>query len=202
MTLTETLRHEILTGLQRPGALLLQTELAARFGISRIPVRDALQRLAADRLVTVIPGKGARVIALSRAELTEVYDLRILLETDLLHRAARLATAEDKAEALHQLQKSNLEAGRPGWAAGDWAFHAALYAPAGRPRHLALIQELRQTCALHAAQYDSLISQTDQWLDDHASLHRLWAAGQASAAAALLSEHIEAARDLLLAQMS
>ena len=201
MSLIDTLRAEILGGALPPGTVLLQTDLANRFGLSRIPVRDALQRLAAERLVTVMPGKGAQVMALTRAELSEIYDLRALLETDLIHRAARKASPADHAEAAHHLQKSNLEAGRPGWAAGDWAFHAALYAPAQRPRHLALVLELRQACQIHSALYDKLISQTDQWLDDHAALFDMWSKGRADIAVSLLSQHIEAARDHLLSQI-
>ena len=202
MALIDTLRDQILSGALRPGVELLQTDLAARFGVSRIPVRDALQGLAAERLVRVIPNKGAQVIVLTRDELSEVYDLRLLLETDLIHRAARQAGPGDHAEALHQLRKSDLEAVRPGWATGDAAFHAALYAPARRPRQMAMVTELRRCCALHSAQYDSLIANTDQWLEDHQSIHDTWAKGQADVAAALLAQHIEAARDLLLAQMA
>lgn len=201
MTLTDILRDEILSGRLPPGAVLLQTELAARHGVSRIPVRDALQRLAAERLVTVIPGKGAQVIALSPAELAEVFDLRILLEVDLIHRAAQAVTPAARAEAEHALRRSDLEAGHAGWRQGDWAFHCALYAPAGRPRHLALIAELRDTCAIHTAQYDRLVSNTDQWLADHQAMFNAWSRGQAAVAAGLLTQHLTAARDHLLAQM-
>ena len=155
MALIDTLRDQILSGALRPGVELLQTDLAARFGVSRIPVRDALQGLAAERLVRVIPNKGAQVIVLTRDELSEVYDLRLLLETDLIHRAARQAGPEDHAEALHQLRKSDLEAVRPGWATGDAAFHAALYAPARRPRQMAMVTELRRCCALHSGDLDA-----------------------------------------------
>ena len=199
--LAQTLRHEILTGALPPGSELLQTALAARFGLSRIPVRDALQRLAADRLVTVIPGKGARVIALNRAELSEVYELRLLLEAEMAHHGAVAANAADHAEALHQLRKSDLEAGRPGWREGDWAFHAALYAPARRPRHMALIAELRETCAIHTLHYDTLIPHTPQWLADHQAIFDAWAEGKASLASALTMQHITQARDHLLMQM-
>ena len=65
-----------------------------------------------------------------------------------------------------------------------------------------MVTELRRCCALHSAQYDSLIANTDQWLEDHQSIHDTWAKGQADVAAALLAQHIEAARDLLLAQMA
>lgn len=201
MTLADTLRDDILSGTLPAGTVLLQTELATRHGTSRIPVRDALQRLAADRLVTLIPGKGARVIALSPAELAEVFDLRVLLECDLLVRAALSAGADAHAAAETALRKSDLDAGRPGWRQGDAAFHAALYAPAGRPRQMAMIAELRDTCAVHTHRYDRLISKTDQWLADHQGIFDCWRQGKGSVAAALLARHILAARDHLLPQM-
>ena len=72
IALIDTLRDHILNGTLRPGAELLQTDLAARFGVSRFPVRDALQALAAERLVRVIPNKGAQVIALTGTGLMTV----------------------------------------------------------------------------------------------------------------------------------
>lgn len=198
MTLIETLRRDILAGTLPPGSLLMQTELAARFGVSRIPVRDALQALAAERLVTVVPGKGARVIRLGPQELAEVYDLRILLECDLIHRAARRTTEAQRYEAAHVLARSDLEAGRPGWEAGDRAFHMSLYAPAESPRQIALVHELRDTAALHLAQYQVLAENTSRWLDDHHQIFNAWQAGQAASAAALLAAHLTAARDHLL----
>jgi DNA-binding GntR family transcriptional regulator len=201
MDVTEALRSEILTGSLPPGTLLMQTDLAERFGVSRIPVRDALQRLAAEKLVTVMPGKGAQVVSLDRAGLVEIYDMRVLLECSLIMRATRAAGPEDHEAAGHMLRKSDLEAGRPGWAAGDWAFHAALYAPAERPRQMELVSELRRTAQVHVAHYDRLASSTPRWLDDHARLLEAFVAGHADQAAAILGAHIIAARDHLLAAM-
>ncbi|WP_054301115.1 GntR family transcriptional regulator [Gemmobacter sp. LW-1] len=202
MALIETLRRDILAGRLPPGSLLMQTELATRFGVSRIPVRDALQALAAERLVTVVPGKGARVIRLGPQELAEVYDLRILLECDLIHRAARQATPAQRDEAAHVLARSDLEAGRPGWEAGDRAYHMALYAPANRPRQVALVNELRDATTLHIIQYQELADHTSHWLDDHHQIFSAWRAGQAASAAALLAAHLTAARDHLLRRIA
>src|SRR5437763_14723371 len=82
--IAETLRDEILRGAIPPGEALRQEELAERFGVSRLPVRDALLRLEAQGLVHVYPNRGAFVISLSADEVREVYEMRILLEGDLL----------------------------------------------------------------------------------------------------------------------
>jgi DNA-binding GntR family transcriptional regulator len=199
--ITQTLRQEILAGQIAPGALLGQVDLAQRFGASRIPIRDALQRLAAERLVQIVPNRGARVIRLSAPELAEVYALRVLLEVDCLCQSIQNATPEAMAEVDHALQLSNLQAGRAGWQAGDWAFHQTLYAAAGRPRQIALIAELRQTCALHLAHYDQLRTETARWLEDHRALAAAYRAKVRASAGKILTRHLSAARDHLLGQM-
>ncbi len=198
MALSDTLRKEILAGQLPPGTMLSQTELAVRFGVSRIPVRDALQQLAAERLVMVLPGKGAQVIELTDDELVEIYDLRRLLECDLLRHAIAKAGPRDHAEAEYALRKSNLEAGRPGWAEGDWLFHATLYAPAGRKKQLAIVEELRRSCLMHAIQYDKLAVKTPAWIDHHENIFRAFVEGHIENAVRCLEQHIEAARSLLL----
>lgn len=200
MSLADVLRQEILAGRLPPGTVLSQTETAERYGVSRIPVRDAFQQLANDRLVTVLPGKGAQVIRLSATELTEVYDLRILLEGDLLRRAVQAAGPDYAAEVDYARRKSDLEAGRPGWADGDWFFHRTLYAPANRPRQLAMAEELRRLCLVHVACYDSLTQATPDWLTHHAAIVQAAVAGQAEAAVAALERHLTAARCFLLEQ--
>lgn len=197
LNLADALREEILAGRLAPGTVLSQTELASRFGVSRIPVRDALQQLAAQRLVLVLPGKGARVIELTQDELAEIYDLRVLLECDLLRRAIGNAGPQDHAEAEYALRKSSLEAGRPGWADGDWLFHAALYAPAGRMKQLSMVQELRRLCAMHAARYDTLVDRTPDWIAQHEGIFQAFKKGRADEAARRLQRHIDAARAFL-----
>ncbi|MBL4929549.1 GntR family transcriptional regulator [Fuscibacter oryzae] len=199
MAIVDDIRRDLLTGRLPPGSLLSQTDLATAHGVSRIPVRDALQALAAEKLVTIVPGKGARVLSLTPEELAELYDLRILLEGDLIARATSLADAAAHAEAEYACRKSSLEAGRPGWAEGDWLFHRTLYQPANRPRQLAIVQELRQGCVLFASGYHGLADQTPRWLTDHAAILGAYVTGQAEEAAVLLRKHLAGARDHLLA---
>ncbi|MGF9566532.1 GntR family transcriptional regulator [Neorhizobium sp. JUb45] len=197
MALVDQIRASILNGESGPGTVLSQTDLAAAHGVSRIPVRDALQALAAEKIVEILPGKGARVITLSADELDEIFDLRTLLECDLLRRATALADAKAHAEAEYMLQKSSLEAERPGWHAGDWDFHRTLYLPAGRPRQLSIVEELRTSCVVHAAGYAGLASETQQWLEDHRRMVQAYVNGAADEACKLLHSHIIAARNAL-----
>jgi DNA-binding GntR family transcriptional regulator len=198
MSVAEQLKSEILKGVLPPGTWLSQTDLAARFGVSRIPVRDALQQLASERLVALVPGKGAQVIELDRDELSHVFDLRILLEGDLLRHAMASVTEAYYAEVRYALQKSALEAGRSGWIEGDWLFHSTLYAPAGRHRQVAMVEELRRNCIIYSVQYDKLIDETPSWLDDHEKITCAYIEKRADDAVNLLKDHIERARKCLL----
>jgi DNA-binding GntR family transcriptional regulator len=197
MALTDQIRSDILAGQHQPGSVLSQSALALRYGVSRIPIRDALQSLAAEKLVEILPGKGAKVAALSAADLAEIYDLRVMLECDLLVRATGLADAAAHTEAEYMLRKSSLEAGRPGWQLGDWQFHQTLYLPARRPRQIAVVAELRNICILYAPRYLSLATQTATWLQDHERIFAAYVAGDAALACGLLRDHILAAQSHL-----
>jgi DNA-binding GntR family transcriptional regulator len=87
------LEADILSGRIRPGAKLRQEELCQRYGVSRTPVREALRKLQAQRLVTVAPNRGAAVRILTRQEIIEVYDLRAELESYAAQLACQRADA-------------------------------------------------------------------------------------------------------------
>ena len=199
MSIADKVRSEILTGAIPPGTWLSQSELAERFGVSRIPVRDALQQLASERLVELVPGKGARTIILTQEELSQIFDLRVLLETDLLRHAMDVVTDTHFPEVSYALEKSSLEAGRPGWIEGDWFFHLTLYTPAHRQRQVAMIEELRRTCVMYFARYDTLVDNTSRWLDDHERIARAYMERRVDDASDLMTRHIQGARNFLIA---
>jgi DNA-binding GntR family transcriptional regulator len=99
-----------------PGERLIQNDLAERLGVSRTPVREALQKLAAEGLVTLSPYKGARVARLSLSHLEEIYHVRIAVESHLSYLAAQHITTEelDQMRELVEQMKERLDAGELG----------------------------------------------------------------------------------------
>ncbi len=89
---------EIQTGALRPGDRLTETDLAARLGISRTPVREAIRALEADGLVVHIPRVGASIRRLNYPEVTELYEMRTVLEGTAARLAARTASDVELAE--------------------------------------------------------------------------------------------------------
>ena len=87
--LAEALESAIVFGEMSPGARIIEEEIAARYEISRSPVREALRRLEADGLVVRADHRGARVTPVSRTDLDEVYLCRIELEGLAAEEAAK-----------------------------------------------------------------------------------------------------------------
>jgi len=89
---------EIRAGALKPGDRLLEVELAGRLGISRTPVREAIRQLEADGLVVHVPRVGAAVRSLDPGEVTELYEMRGVLEGTAARLAARAASDVERQE--------------------------------------------------------------------------------------------------------
>ena len=94
----QQLISEIRSGTLAPGERLTETELASRLGISRTPVREAIRALEADGLVVHVPRVGASIRKLSYPEVTELYEMRTVLEGTAAGLAARVASEAELAE--------------------------------------------------------------------------------------------------------
>lgn len=99
-----TLREAIMNGRFAPGERLVERELCEMLQISRPPLREALRRLEAEKLVVIVPHKGPVVASLNPQEARELYALRALLEGYAVHEFARLAT-DDQIKALEKAAK-------------------------------------------------------------------------------------------------
>ena len=184
------LRDAIASGQLAPGAVLRQAELAEQFGTSRIPVREALNSLQAEGLVQIEPNRGAFVTTLSAQELHELFDLRELVETDVLRRAVPLHTERSlrRLEAIqHELDGETVPLA---WLRLDRAFHDELYAPSGRPRSLQLVGSLRAAVERFYLARLGPDARRPEWNDEHQRLITLVRAGDADGACAMLAAHL------------
>ncbi|HEY7646479.1 MAG TPA: GntR family transcriptional regulator [Hyphomicrobiales bacterium] len=130
----DRIEDEIATGHLKPGERLEEMSLAQRFGVSRTPVRETLQQLAATGLVELRGRRGAIVSAPDPARLLEMFDVMAELEALCGRLAARRATAEDEA-ALRATLASCREAAESGdsdvYYYENERFHRAVYAASG-----------------------------------------------------------------------
>lgn len=141
-----TIKERILKGQYAPGQRLITNDLANELGVSRMPVREALQRLeAATGLVTLIPHKGAVVNVASEEDIIEVFQMRAVLEG----LAARLACSNMDARQIDQLAKINTQILEHGHKIGEesflelnWEFHSRIWKAANSPRLVATLKLL------------------------------------------------------------
>jgi len=94
-TVADRLRVKLITGAIRPGERIRTSELEKDFAVSHIPIREALRRLEAEGLVETVPQRGAVAAAMGLEDLTEIWDLRSLIEGQVARRAAEHMNDED-----------------------------------------------------------------------------------------------------------
>lgn len=203
--IVDRLRQEILAGEHAPGAQLRQEAIAATYGVSRIPVREALLQLEAEGLVEIAPHRGAIVTALSPEEVRDVFDLRCLLEPRLLEHSIPRLTEADLAE-LDGIQRAFGDAivheDRGRWGVLNAQLHLAMYARAGLPRSLSIVTGLLQTSERYTRLQLSAAPAWQRAQQEHSELIELCRARKIDAAKSLLVRHIEVVRDDLEALMA
>ncbi len=129
--LRDQLEQDIVTGVLRPGERLDEQGLAARFGVSRTPIREALMQLATAGLVTLQPRRGAFVASLSLKEIVERFEVMAALEGACGALAARRITEGERRELLEAHEACAREAAGGGSDAYYYAnerFHHVIYA--------------------------------------------------------------------------
>jgi DNA-binding GntR family transcriptional regulator len=162
------LREAILLGRLLPGTRLSQESLARQLGVSRVPLREALRALAAEGLVEWRAHQSAIVTGLSANDLLELYRLGAVTEAAAAEQACLVATPQH-VEKLSELLDSMA---RPGISPVDWSeanrrFHAMLAEPAGWPRFLRIISEVRANTGRYVEAYLEMSGNIHRWHDEH-----------------------------------
>jgi DNA-binding GntR family transcriptional regulator len=136
----ERLRSAILDGRLPPGTAVRQQELATLFGVSRMPVREALRQLEAQSLLQVVMHKGAVVAPLIGEDAVDTYGLRVLLETEALRQSIPLLDADDIALARSYIRQLENETRHAEIGRLNRLFHMSLYSKAHNQKLLRLIE--------------------------------------------------------------
>ena len=169
-----------------PGSWIRQDELAEQLAVSKIPVREALQRLAALGLVRFEANRGVLVPHLSAADAEEQFELRRAVEPRLLTRAIPRMTIVDLAEAELALHLDDV-----GVTEANWRFHRALYAPSGWLRGLGIAEVLNAAVAPYVLLYTGELGGGEHSDDQHRAILDACRASDVDAAVDLLRHHLD-----------
>ena len=188
----ERLRQQIYARELEPGSWIDEMKIAAQYGISRTPLREALKVLAVEGLVTMKVRRGAYVTEMSRDDVAQVYHLLALLESDAAGTVATTATESQRAELLDlHAQLERQVRSRDGFFATNEQFHVALLRMAGNRWALQAALDLRKVMKLN--RHHSLFKQgrLAGSLAEHRQLMQAIEARDAQAASRLMKAHFD-----------
>jgi DNA-binding GntR family transcriptional regulator len=184
----DVLREAILSGAFAPGEHLRQEALATAIGVSRLPVRAALVRLDAEGLVEFHPRRGAVVQTLTHSEITEIYELRSLLETYALRKSMTTMTPERVARLRELAAQLDSEAEGDPFLEKRVLFYRELYDAGNAPRLTELIEGLRSSVGRYLLGWR--VSQPGTGHATHSQLVEHVAKGDVDGAEQWLRQHL------------
>lgn len=201
--IADRLQESVLSGELAPGDSIVESEIARHFGVSRAPVREALQILANRGLVVVEPYRGTTVRRLARHDVEEVYEMRSVLEAYAVRRILRGESAEVARELRELCQEMESAARRGDWRAvtdADDRFHSTLIRSA---KHEILSRfwsdinmRVRQMMALRNLKNEDIM----QIVQNHLPIVEAIERGDERDAVARMTDHVATAGDLMLEQ--
>jgi DNA-binding GntR family transcriptional regulator len=192
-----TLKEAILTGALPGGTPLRQEDLAAEFGLSRMPIREALRQLEAQALVDFYPHRGAVVTEISAAEGADNYAIRGALEPAALRLSVPNLTTDDLKRAREIVDEMDAESGQAQLGELNRRFHMTLYSRAGRPRLLTLVDQHLAAADRFLRFHLAAMGRNHLSQEEHRGMIDACSARDANEACAILTQHIEtAARNL------
>jgi DNA-binding GntR family transcriptional regulator len=188
-----TLKEAILTGALPGGTPLRQEDLAAAFGLSRMPIREALRQLEAQALVDFYPHRGAVVTEISAAEGADNYAIRAALEPAALRLSVPHLTADDLKRARDIVDEMDVQEGQSHLGELNRRFHMTLYSRAGRPRLLSLVDQHLAAADRFLRFHLAAMGRNHLSQEEHRGLIDACSARDADEACAILTQHIETA---------
>ncbi|MFI2239948.1 GntR family transcriptional regulator [Streptomyces chrestomyceticus] len=193
------LRAALIAGELRPGTVHSAPALAAGFGISATPVREAMLDLAREGLVEPVRNKGFRVTEVSERDLDQFAEIRALIEVPTVGRVVRLATREQLA-ALRPLAEEIVRAARGhdliGYLEADRRFHLGFLALSGNARLVETVGDLRKRSRLYGLTGLDERGELLPSAQEHLELLELALAGDATGAEACMARHLGHVRSL------
>ncbi|PYE12370.1 GntR family transcriptional regulator [Paraburkholderia silvatlantica] len=191
------LADRIISGVIAPGEWLRQDHIAAEFGASHVPVREAFRRLEAQGLAVVEPRRGVRAAPLEPADVLEMAKMRAAFEALALREAIPALDAGALEELDAILDQESAARGVAVLGTLNLRFHRALTARCGMPRLVDAISDMHRTSSRHLYATWQQLNWQDRSNDEHRNIVRAIRDSDVEAACAALSAHILSAGDAL-----
>jgi DNA-binding GntR family transcriptional regulator len=199
------IREDIIAGELQFGSRVTIAELANRYGVSQMPIREALRALHGEGLLVIEPNRGARVRSLDRHFVSNIFDLRCSLEMLIVRQMVSRCSADNIAELEHIESEieSNIESGDfPAVLRANREFHRLIGEIAQNPDAVTLLNRHWLLIAALWRRYEYGPERFTGVVDDHRHLLAAIRSKDVEAAAMLAGAHVVKAKQVLLARMS
>ena len=196
------LRRAMVRGELKPGEQIVQEALAERFGVSRVPLREALKILEGEGAVTYVARRGYFVADLSLDDLLEVYRIRAVLEAEAVRVGVPRLPDADRAHFVRLIERweqAAAEGDLLDLAAANRALHFTLIEAAGMPRLTRLVRILWDATDVYRSVYYSAAASLDAVAREHRQILAAVIAGDADEVVRLLDDHRDGAIEHLRA---
>jgi DNA-binding GntR family transcriptional regulator len=191
----DRLRDQIIRGEIPEGAQLRQNVIAEQYGVSRIPVREALRQLDAEGLINIVPNRGAIVPKLSPNDIEELFAIRALLEPEVLKTSIPKLTQSQFAQAESVLLEFEDDLQREdhigNWGRLNWQFHSMLYSGANQPHFMSIIRNVNHNGERYTRLQLHLTHGIKRANEEHHRILELCRERDVAAACDLLRQHIQ-----------
>ena len=188
-----TLREAILKGDLQPGERLMELQLAAKLGVSRTPIREAIRMLEQEGLAITIPRKGAEVAKMTLKGMEDVLEIREALDELAVQLACARITEEQlsllkdrKKEFEHSLKSGKLKA----IAEADVKFHDVIYEATGNPKLVNLLNNLREQIYRYRVEYLKNAQNHPVLIREHEAIYQALIKRDRDAAMVSIREHV------------
>lgn len=189
----KSLREDILSGKYPVGTALTEAMVAEAYAVSRTPVREALRQLELARLVRIIPNKGAVVEGISKKDIDDIYEIRLLIERLAAEKAAQNAGPEDIAQLQEIIDLTRFYFERDDiekLKSMDGRFHDCIYTLSGRRTLSDILTDLHSRLIRFRGDSMRCAGRTEQTIKEHGDILKAIAAHDAKRAGDLMHLHI------------
>lgn len=195
------LRNDILAGKIKAGTPINQAEVAATLNVSRIPVRDALQRLQSVGLLVILPNRRAIVPSFTMSDIGEMYEMRALLEGLIARHAVKNFTKGDIEELATLAEMMRRHSDLDAYTKRHEMFHELIGKRSGLPRVHREVTKLREILMPYIRVHSHAFRSAELKNDTHDALVKVFRAKDAKAAEKALVHHVRSAGQQLIAAL-
>lgn len=196
----ERLERDIIAGVYPKGEVLTELRLVDELGVSRTPIREALRRLAGERLIEETP-KGSIVLGITRRDLEDILNMRVRIEGLIAYYAAQNRTEEQLSEMRHTVELQEYYVSKrdiPHVVEMDSRFHEMLFTMADHPMLADALRPMHRKIMKFRRESVDILSRAERSVGEHRGLYEAIAAGACDRAESLMTHHVDNARQSIL----